>query len=382
MRTLNNIIETINYKFFCFGPFLLYLKFSEFKSVKVYSKIANNKLLPELKMQLKEKIGVHLDQIKQLKGVENAVLTQRDGNPIQSTGVWFSKDEIFNVCSAASAIFNVGIHLHPKDLNYILIEGKKAKILIAPLNTPLQNSLNKILEQQGIIDNDNEFFIAITAGANTNLGGIFLQTNECLRKIKTTLITSGESFKPPLIQFNNQKIQSIIENFNVKENEALDFKVSPFSMCFSENISLDFKKTLNEFSMIVPDLKYAFITIEGGFIASKILKKVSLNSDDFDKISAMSYSLFQTANRCAWLLKKMHIENILLDCEDSFQFVNGMNKSIFSTEIGKTRQKLGLLRLVLPQFSIKISNIIKRASELQDYKGFDVKQLLGQLVIK
>ncbi|GAG51034.1 unnamed protein product, partial [marine sediment metagenome] len=33
-------------------------------------------------MHLKDKIGIHLDQIKQLKGVENAVLTQRDGNPI------------------------------------------------------------------------------------------------------------------------------------------------------------------------------------------------------------------------------------------------------------------------------------------------------------
>ena len=82
-------------------------------------------------MDLKEKIGIHLDKIKQLKGVENAVLTQRDGNPIQSSGVWFSKDEIFNVSSATSAIFNVGIHLHPNDLKYILIEGKKAKSALA-----------------------------------------------------------------------------------------------------------------------------------------------------------------------------------------------------------------------------------------------------------
>ena len=126
-----------------------------------------------IKMLLKEKIQIHLDQIKQLKGVENAVLTQRDGNPIQSTGVWFSKDEIFNVSSATSAIFNVGIHLHPEDLKYILIEGKKAKILIAPLNSPLHYSLNRILERQGILNNAHEFFIAITAQPNINLGGIF-----------------------------------------------------------------------------------------------------------------------------------------------------------------------------------------------------------------
>ncbi|MFX0012811.1 MAG: roadblock/LC7 domain-containing protein [Candidatus Hermodarchaeota archaeon] len=81
-------------------------------------------------MDLSEKIGINLDQIKQLKGVECAVLVQRDGNPIQSCGVWFSKDEIFNVASIACAIFNLGIHIHPDDLKYILIEGKKAKILI------------------------------------------------------------------------------------------------------------------------------------------------------------------------------------------------------------------------------------------------------------
>ena len=333
-------------------------------------------------MHLKDKIGIHLDQIKQLKGVENAVLTQRDGNPIQSTGVWFSKDEIFNVSSATSAIFNVGIHLHPKDLKYILIEGKKAKILIAPLNSPLHSSLNRILEMQGILDSNHEFFIAITAQPNINLGGIFLQTNECLKKIKTTLITSGESFKPPLIQFNNQKIQRIIEGFKIKENEDSDMRLSSFSLSFSENISLEMRKILKNISVTIPDLNYAFVTIEGGFIASKFLKKSDIDTEKLDKVSAMSYSLFQTANRCAWLLKKMQAESILLDCQNSFQFIDGLGKAIFSTEIGKQRQKLGLIRLILPQFSKKIDNLVKRASEIQDLGAFDIKRMLGELIIK
>ncbi len=333
-------------------------------------------------MHLKDKIGIHLDQIKQLKGVENAVLTQRDGNPIQSTGVWFSKDEIFNVSSATSAIFNVGIHLHPKDLKYILIEGKKAKILIAPLNSPLHSSLNKILEMQGILDSNHEFFIAITAQPNINLGGIFLQTNECLKKIKTTLITSGESFKPPLIQFNNQKIQRIIEGFNIKETQHSDLRLSSFSLSFSESISLEMRKILKNISVTIPDLNYAFITIEGGFIASKFLKKSDIDTEKLDNVSAMSYSLFQTANRCAWLLKKMQAESILLDCQNSFQFIDGLGKAIFSTEIGKQRQKLGLIRLILPQFSKKIDNLVKRASEIQDHGTFDIKRMLGELVIK
>ncbi len=333
-------------------------------------------------MQLNEKIGIHLDQIKQIKGVENAVLTQRDGNPIQSTGVWFSKDEIFNVSSATSAIFNVGIHLHPKDLKYILIEGKKAKILIAPLNSPIHNSLNRILESQGILDDKHEFFIAITAQPNINLGGVFLQTSECLRKIKTSLITSGESFKPPLIQFNSQKVQNIIEGFNIKENSEIDFKLSPFSLSLSKPISLNLKKVLNNISLTVPDLKYAFVTIEGGFIASKFLKNFDVNAEELDKVSAMSYSLFQTANRCAWLLKKMHAESILLDCQHSFQFIEGLGKAIFSAVIGKMRQKLGLIRLILPQFTNKINNLIREASEIQDFRTFDIKRMLGELVIK
>jgi len=332
-------------------------------------------------MNLDEKIKIHLDQIKQLKGVENAVLTQRDGNPIQSAGVWFSQDEIFNVCSAASAIFNVGIHLHPKDLKYILIEGKKAKILIAPLKSPIHHSLNRILEEQGIMNDNHEFFIAITAEPNVNLGGIFLQTSECLKKIKTSLIASEESFKPPLIQFDNEKIQDIIKHFNVKENEDNSLELSSFSLSFSEHISLELRKVLNEFSFTIPDLKYAFVSVEGGFIASKIIKKSSKNIENLDNISAMSYSVFQTANRCSWLLKKMNTEKILIDCDNSFQFITGIGKAIFNTEIGKSRQKLGLLRLILPQFSKKLNELIKRTSEIQDHRSFDIKRLLGDLVI-
>jgi len=332
-------------------------------------------------MLLKEKIQIHLNQIKQLRGVENVVLTQRDRNPIQSTGVWFSKDEIFNVSSATSAIFNVGIYLHPNDLRYILIEGKKAKILIAPLSSSIHNSLNKIIEKQGILNDNNEFFIAITAQPNINLGGIFLQTNECLRKIKSTLITSGETFKPPLIQFNDQKIRNVIDGFNVKEDEHYQSKIFSNSLSFSEITSISLKKTLRDFSRTIPDLVYAFITIDGGFIVSSLVKNIIINNRTLDNVSAMSFSLLQTANRCAWLLKKMRAEHVLLDCEKSFQFINGLENGLFSAKIAKSKQKLGLLRLIIPQFSRKINELISDASKIQDHRSFDVKKLLGELII-
>jgi len=334
-------------------------------------------------MDLKEKIGTYLDQIKRIRGVENAVLTQRDGNPIQSSGVWFSKDEIFNVSSATSAIYNVGIHIHPHDLKYILIEGRKAKILIAPLQGSIRHSLNRIINKQGIFESDNEYFIAITAQPDTNLGGIFLQTRECLKQIKTTLITSGESFKPPLIQFNEEQVQKILNSFNVKENEENQLEIKPFSLNLSDNLLFELRKVLNNFSIAIPDLHYAHVTIEGGFIASKILKQNPIQTkNNIDKLSAMSYSLFQTANRCAWLLKKMNADTILLDCEYTFHFIYGMDRAIFSAEIGKFKQKLGLIRLIIPQFSRKINNILKEASQIKIPKTFDIKSILGELIIK
>ena len=77
-------------------------------------------------MDLNEQISHHLDQIRRIPGVENTVLTQRDGNPINSAGVWLSQDEVFNVSASLSAIYNSGLELHKTNLKKIIIEGPRA----------------------------------------------------------------------------------------------------------------------------------------------------------------------------------------------------------------------------------------------------------------
>ncbi|MHA1725007.1 MAG: roadblock/LC7 domain-containing protein [Promethearchaeota archaeon] len=331
-------------------------------------------------MKLKEKINLYLEQIKALKGVENIILTQRDGNPIQSTGIWFSREEIFSVSSATSAIYNVGLHLYPRNLKYILIEGKKAKILIAPLDDSRSTSIDRIFENRE--QQNYEFFIAIMAHPKVNLGGIFLQTAECLKKIKTALLTSQQTFRPPLIEFDENKLWEIISGFNVKEEENFMEPVNSISLNFSASSIRDLKKVLKSFAITVPDLKFAFVSIEGGFIASELYKKINKQEINIDTISGMSYSLFSTADRCTWILKKMSVENILIDCKNSFQFINRVKNGIFSAEIGKTGQKLGLLRLILPQFSYKINEIFESISRENEQETINIKSLLGNLVIK
>ena len=102
-------------------------------------------------MSLADQVKVYLERIKSVKGVENVVLTQRDGNPIQSAGIWLSKEEIFNISSATSAIYNLGLHLHSKNLKYILIEGNSAKIFIAPLKNSMSDPIDRIMIKQGIL---------------------------------------------------------------------------------------------------------------------------------------------------------------------------------------------------------------------------------------
>lgn len=332
-------------------------------------------------MDLKKEIGAHLDNIKLLKGVENAVLTQRDGNPIQSTGVWFSKDEIFNVSSATSAIYNVGIHLHPKDLRYLLIEGKKAKILIAPLSSNSDYKLNEIIHENGLIQDNHEFFVAITAQPTVNLGGIFMQTNECLRKIRTTLIKSGKSFKPPLVSFSEKNVKQIMHGFQTKEDINIEDKLDLYTLSLTSQDSRLLNDILKDFHKTVINLNFAFVSLEGGFIASNIINN-NHSERRLDNISAMSYSLFETANRCAWLLKKMRATNILLDCNEKYQFIHGLQNAVFTCEVGKKRQKLGLLRLFLPKFLSRIEKVLIHASKAQECKSFDINEVLGELLIK
>lgn len=334
-------------------------------------------------MSLTDQVKGYLDGIRQVKGVENAVLTQRDGNPIQSSGVWLSKDEIFNLCSATSAIYNLGLHLHGKQLKYILLEGKTSKILIAPLKNSMDDPIDRIMIKQGIENKNDEFFIAITADPTVNLGGIFLQTRECMKEIKRALILSGESFKPPLRKFNQSQLNELLKSFNVKEDSKENSYLSLGSVCFSEEIIEKLTSILNKLSQDIMDLKRASITTSGGFLISKLSRTNDFSELDFEQESALTYSLYSTSNRCAWLLKKMKVNSILLECDNDFQFVSELGDGIFSLIVNKGQQKLGLLRLLLPRYLKSLSLLIKNAKIIENpIKSMNIGSLIGEICLK
>ena len=323
-----------------------------------------------------------MDIIKFTKGVENAVLTQRDGNPIQYTGVWFSKSEIYSVSAATSAIYNCGLQLYENDLKYILIEGKKAKIMIAPLKNYGSSTLNRIIEIQQLQGNDNEFFISITTQPFINLGGIFIKTRKSLVEIKKALILSGQSFKPPLRHFTEEEMNKIIKISDVKEEIQVHDKVSFYSVKIDQAMSMKLDQILDEFQRNTLDLIEAFIILDGGFIIASVKPNGIKNSNFSDTKATMSYSLLATANKCAWILKKMHVNSILLECTNSFQFIHKVHDSIFSVQIAKGRQKLGLLRLIIPRYCKKIANVLLEKHEIKNQPvTIDFTSLFSELAL-
>lgn len=335
------------------------------------------------KITLQDDIRANLEQIRSIKGVESVVLTQRDGNPIQYGGVWLSKNEIFSVSAATSAIYNCGMQLHNKNMKYILMEGQKAKILLTPLKNSENPTLDRIIEAQGLKSSEEDFFIAITTNPLINLGGIFLKTRQTLIDIKKSLIISGENFKPPLRHFSEEELKKMYDSFNTMDDLSRTEKLSLSSMSFSDELYRNLDNVLKEFGSQTLDLLNTYITIDGGFIAAHHINDNSRTGFSLETNSSMSLSLFITADKCAWFLKKMHIDSILLECIDYFQFIHKIDNGIFSTSIAKGRQKLGLLRLLVPRYCAKIAQLLNQAKKdtAQKPAVIDFKNMFSELVL-
>ncbi|MHA1830602.1 MAG: hypothetical protein ACTSWR_03620 [Candidatus Helarchaeota archaeon] len=298
-------------------------------------------------------IKFNLRQIKSITGVENVVLTQRDGQPIESAGVWLSKNEIFGVCSIVSAIFNVAEQLHPETLKYLLIDGERAKILIAPIHTKLDKIYNSV--------NKAEYFLTITARLKVNLGAIMLSMKDTLNALTMAIENSGANFKPPLRSYDKDELKKILESFNVKEDNSCSDSYSSVNINLSEEISNKIRDCIFEFSKTVPGVKMASISLNGGYP----LLNINLDSTNTQSEGALSYTLYDTSKRIITTLKQTPINNVLIDCEGYSHFIYGCEMGIFSTYISRGQKRLGLLRLLIPQYVKILSELLVQSQKLE-----------------
>ena len=328
-------------------------------------------------MDLFEQIKINLDAIKSINGVENVVLTQRDGNPITSSGVWLSKNEIFHVSAATSAIYNVGLSLHGEWLKYMVIEGAKAKILIAPLHS---------YADRGCKSNDMnmnwaEYFIAMTTLANVNLGSVFIKTLTTLNNINDLLLKSNQSFKPPLREFNENQVGNILGNFNAKEVNEEVITVSSFMINLGYDTFKKCEEILWSFNKSIPDLIYSSVSFKGGYVLNSIQPKSGFTLTP-DAETAMSFSLYDTASRYGWLLKKMNTNSIFLDCNHYFHFIMGFDSGIFSSYVYRNEQKIGFIRLLLPKYLGLIQKVLEDGMQASSNCEVGTNKIVSPMLIR
>ena len=316
-----------------------------------------------------QRIKTFLNSIKSITGVENVVLTQRDGQPIESSGVWLSKNEIFGVCSIVSAVFNVAEQLHGNRLNYMLIDGERAKILIAPINLGLGN------DRKFCVQNKSEYFLTVTARIRVNLGAIMISMRDTLLKIAKTINDSGENFKPPLRSYDENELKRILASFNLKDDDDMMENVDLSNINIDEQLSNKIRDCIFDFYRNVPGVKLASIALNGGYP----LLNVSLDMKDIEAEGALSYSLYDTSKRIINTLKKTPINNVLCECIDYSHFIYGIKYGIFSTYISSTQKRLGLLRLLIPQYVNLLSDYMKTAKKVET-PILEVKDIFNNLL--
>lgn len=289
---------------------------------------------------MEEECHIHsqLQEMRNIKGVENIFLAQRDGYPIRSAGVWFSPNEIFGVAAAAAAIFAVAHRLY-KTLNYALVEGDQVKFLIAT------------------VPEDTRYFLSLTTRITVNLGAIFHRIRHCTQNIYPHLQENAQL--PPLRNFNEDETRSILNRFDSQNKQQVtpSAPLIPKSLVLSESLVTKLRALLSDFSGLLGGTHTTFISLNGGYPIAPPKELDSITST----LSAFTYALFDTCRKVAWLTKRTRIDQVTIDFGAQHHFIYSAGSGIFSTTLDKNHHRLGFLRLLIPTYTTRIKETLEEA---------------------
>jgi len=278
-------------------------------------------------------IKSYLEKFKEIYGVETVILTQKDGFPISIVGVWLSEDEIFGACSSSSAIYAATQQLSKGKLNYLLIEGTRANMMISPLQDLRQ------------------FCFTIITKPKVNLGAILLRIREDFFNLRNMLLRLSD-IKPPLRNFTEEEIKNILKAFLVKPGEEIFNEIKHDMFELDGGLFEKIRNNLKELLTLIRDVETVSLIYEGGYLLltlSRTTESYETNSEN-----VLAYSLVDTATRLMWITKKTMVEQIMCDCGRFMYFIYDLGGCILVIKIVKKKIKLGFLRLVINSYIDKI----------------------------
>jgi predicted regulator of Ras-like GTPase activity (Roadblock/LC7/MglB family) len=299
---------------------------------------------------LSDELTETLQSIKVITGVENVVLIQKDGLPVASAGVWFSKDEVFAVASSTCAIFGVAKLIHG-NFNYLLMESDTFKVFLASL------------------PNDPDYFLTVTTAPRVNLAALFIEMKDNLSRLSFLLRQHVDGRLPPLRSYSFDETQKVLQGFAVAEGRDTNYGISRSMISLDRSQALSLRTLLRQVHDCIPKIGTVFLSLSGGI-------RVSLEGFTNDRLAAMSFALHDASERVVRTLRNSSLQTVLCETEDTRHFIYAVPNGVFSLWVDKESQKLGLMRLLLKHYIEEIRRILAVASTMKPAVPDDLKELL------
>lgn len=299
---------------------------------------------------LSDELTETLQSIKAITGVENVVLIQKDGLPVASAGVWFSKDEVFAVASSTCAIFGVAKLIHG-NFNYLLMESDTFKVFLASL------------------PNDPDYFLTVTTAPRVNLAALFIEMKDNLSRLSFLLRQHVDGRLPPLRSYSFDETQKVLQGFAVAEGRDTNYGISRSMISLDRSQALSLRALLRQVHDCIPKIGTVFLSLSGGV-------RVSLEGFTNDRLAAMSFALHDASERVVRTLRNSSLQTVLCETEDTRHFIYAVPNGVFSLWVDKESQKLGLMRLLLKHYIEEIRRILAVASTMRPAVPDDLKELL------
>lgn len=287
-------------------------------------------------IELTEDLNETLQNIKMIIGVENVVLIQKDGYPLASAGVWFSKEEVFAVASSTCAIFGVAKLIHG-DFKYLLMESETSKVFLASL------------------PNNPDYFLTITTAPRVNLAALFIEMRDSMFHISYILRQHIEGRLPPLRSYSTDETQKVLGGFSVVEGNTPTYSTNRSMISLDRSQALALRAILRQVHDSISDIESVFLSLSGGV-------RVSLDGFTSDRLAAMSFALHDASERVVRTLRNTSLQTVLCETENNRHFIYAVPNGVFSLWVNRDGQKLGLMRLLLKHYITETRRILSSTS--------------------
>ena len=291
-----------------------------------------------------------LQKIKLISGVENVVLIQKDGLPVASAGVWFSKEEVFAVASSTCAIYGVTRLIHG-EFKYLLMESETSKVFLASL------------------PNDPDYFLTITTAPRVNLAALFIEMKDNLSRVSFLLRHHIDGRITPLRSYSRDETQKVLSGFAVTEGRKTTFSTSLSIISLDRSQSLTLRTLLRQIHDNIPGIESVFLSLSGGV-------RVSLDGFTNDRLAAMSFALHDSSERVVRTLRNSTLQTVLCETNQTRHFIYAVPNGVFSLWVDRNSQKLGLMRLLLKHYITEIRRILESAAVMKPAVPKNLRDLL------